>query len=175
MRERAGAERTQNSDNMKRTRHSPEQIVTKLHQAATELAGGKWTTYRAMGEAAVGTAARVGGLPSRACATHELPLRDARPQLDSLLSNEPSLREILHPRLPYCLGDVACAIRFEQARTVEDVLSRRTRALILDAAASIEAAPRVAALLARELGRDAAWECAQATAFTTLARGYLPS
>ncbi len=139
------------------------------------VAGGKWTTYRAMGEAAVGTAARVGGLPSRACATHELPLRDARLELDSLLSNEPSLREMLHPRLPYCLADVACAIRFEQARTVEDVLSRRTRALILDAAASIEAAPRVAALLARELGRDAAWECAQATAFTTLARGYLPS
>jgi glycerol-3-phosphate dehydrogenase len=59
------------------------------------------------------------------------------------------------------------------ARTVEDVLARRTRCLLLNAAASLEAAPRVAALLAAELGRDAAWQRRQAEDYTTLAKGYM--
>jgi glycerol-3-phosphate dehydrogenase len=60
------------------------------------------------------------------------------------------------------------------ARTLEDALSRRTRSLVLDARAAIEAAPHAARLLARELGRDQAWVAAQVKAFTALAHGYLP-
>jgi glycerol-3-phosphate dehydrogenase len=59
------------------------------------------------------------------------------------------------------------------ARSVEDVLARRTRALLLDARASIEAAPVAARLLARELHRDSAWEKAQIHAYSELARGYV--
>ncbi|MFN8641663.1 MAG: glycerol-3-phosphate dehydrogenase C-terminal domain-containing protein, partial [Candidatus Binatia bacterium] len=59
------------------------------------------------------------------------------------------------------------------ARTLDDVLARRTRSLLLDARASIEAAPRAAALVAAELGRDRAWADAQVREFTALARGYL--
>jgi glycerol-3-phosphate dehydrogenase len=59
------------------------------------------------------------------------------------------------------------------ARTVEDVLARRTRALLLDARASIEAAPRVAEILAAELGRDAPWREDQVRSYAELARGYL--
>jgi glycerol-3-phosphate dehydrogenase len=58
---------------------------------------------------------------------------------------------------------------------VEDVLARRTRALFLNAGAAIRMAPRVAALMARELGRDAAWEAAQVDAFRRTARGFLPA
>jgi len=68
---------------------------------------------------------------------------------------------------------VRWAARHEMARTVEDVLARRTRALLLDARASIEAAPMVAELLAAELGRDAAWQQAQAGDYSALAKGYL--
>ena len=60
------------------------------------------------------------------------------------------------------------------AQSVEDVLARRTRALLLDAAASIEAAPRVARLLAPELGRDDAWVAHQVASYSSLARNYLP-
>ena len=59
------------------------------------------------------------------------------------------------------------------ARTVEDVLARRTRALFLEARAAIDMAPRVAELLARELGRDEAWKRAQVETFRDLAKGYL--
>jgi glycerol-3-phosphate dehydrogenase len=65
------------------------------------------------------------------------------------------------------------AARFEMARTVEDVLARRTRALFLNARAAIAMAPRVADLLARELGRDQAWRDAQVEAFDEVAQGYL--
>ena len=67
------------------------------------------------------------------------------------------------------------AARHELARTVEDVLARRTRALFLNARAAIAMAPRVASLLAAELGRDAAWQSEQVRSFSDLARRYLPS
>ena len=59
------------------------------------------------------------------------------------------------------------------ALTVEDVLSRRTRALVLDAEAAIEAAPATASLLASELGKDVAWASSQVKEFEALAAGYL--
>jgi glycerol-3-phosphate dehydrogenase len=59
------------------------------------------------------------------------------------------------------------------ARTVDDVLARRSRALLLDARAALEAARAVAELMAVELGRDGAWVDAQTEEFSTLATGYL--
>jgi glycerol-3-phosphate dehydrogenase len=59
------------------------------------------------------------------------------------------------------------------ARTVEDVLARRTRALFLNARAAIAMAPRVADLLARELGRDERWQRGQVQAFQETAQNYL--
>jgi glycerol-3-phosphate dehydrogenase len=152
------------------------------------IAGGKWTTYRRMGEDTVTAAAQVAGLDDRPSVTGSLQLHgwqegaagdslqvygsDAA-KLQQLLTENPAWRELLHPALPYCEGEVVWGVRFERARTVEDLLARRTRALLLDARAGIAAAPRVAELMAQELGRDLAWQKAQVTAFTELARGYL--
>ena len=147
---------------------SPSGLVT--------ITGGKWTTYRRMAEDAVDRAVQVGGLALRPSVTHELALDDFTAAHRAALEQEnAALRAPLHPRLPYHLSDVVCAARHEMARTVEDVLSRRTRALLLDARGSMEAAPTVAALLTKELGRDASWEAQQVAAFTALARGYMPS
>jgi glycerol-3-phosphate dehydrogenase len=71
------------------------------------------------------------------------------------------------------VGEVVWAVRHEMARTVEDFLSRRTRSLLLDARASIEMAPRVAEVMAGELGYDMDWQQAQVAAYTELARKYL--
>jgi len=68
---------------------------------------------------------------------------------------------------------VIWAVRGEWARTVEDVLARRTRALLLDAKASVEIAPRVAEIMAEEMGRDAAWRRRQVEQYAALAEGYL--
>lgn len=153
------------------------------------IAGGKWTTYRRMGEDTVSAAAQVAGLDEHPSVTANLqihgwqeggdptdPLQvygSDRGKLEELLTENPAWRAALHPGLPYCLGEIVWGVRFEWARTVEDILARRTRALLLDARASIAVAPMVAGLMARELGRDRAWQEAQVAAFSELARGYL--
>lgn len=154
------------------------------------ITGGKWTTYRHMGEETINAAARVAGLPERESRTQELPLHgwstDAAPlealsvygadrqAVRDLAAAELELGKKLHPRLPYLRAEVVWAARQEMARTVEDVLSRRTRSLLLDARASIESAPAVAELLAAELGRDHDWTQRQVAEFAALATGYLP-
>ncbi|HEY1378648.1 MAG TPA: glycerol-3-phosphate dehydrogenase/oxidase, partial [Gemmataceae bacterium] len=128
------------------------------------ITGGKWTTYRAMAEDCVNVAAELAGLPRRPCVTPDRPIHGP----DATAGGES-----LHPALPYTAADVTRAVRAEMARTVEDVLARRTRALFLNARAAVEMAPRVAALMAAELGRDAAWEAEQVRLFADVARGYL--
>ncbi|HVP30712.1 MAG TPA: glycerol-3-phosphate dehydrogenase/oxidase [Myxococcota bacterium] len=158
------------------------------------LIGGKWTTYRKMAQDTVDDAASIAGLDDVPCRTERLDLHGfmARDDPDfpaedhwqaygsearavcALSSREPALAAPLHPRLPYQGVHVAWAVRHEMARTVEDVLSRRTRSLLLDARAALEAAPAVAKLVARELGRDALWEKEQLESFAALVKTYLP-
>ncbi len=152
------------------------------------ITGGKWTTYRSMAEACVDRAATLAGLPRRPCPTRELRLHGYHPDAASLgelavygsdaaavrklMDADPALAEQLHPDLPYRAAEVVWAARAEMARTVADVLARRTRALFLNATAVVEMAPRVAELLGRELGRDAAWAAGQVREFNELAKGY---
>lgn len=155
------------------------------------IVGGKWTTYRKMAEDTVDHAITLGGLADSPCITASLRLHGWRdpnapalpeglaaygsdaPVVEALMKSDLALARPIHPRLAYPLVAVVWAARHEQARTLEDVLSRRTRTLILDARAAIEAAPAVAALLARELGKDDAWADHQILEFTKLAEGYL--
>jgi glycerol-3-phosphate dehydrogenase len=93
--------------------------------------------------------------------------------LQALSSEDASLDALLHPRLPFRLREVIWAARYEMARTVEDVLARRTRALFMDARAAIEAAPVVASLLAEELQRNEEWKAKDLASFAELAKGYI--
>jgi len=138
------------------------------------IIGGKWTTYRQMAEETIDRAARVGDLPPIPCRTRAMPIPDRdRSVVDSRITEGGAWARPIHDRLACTRADVAWAARCEMARTVEDILSRRTRSLILDARAAMEAAPEVAAVLADELGRDASWRDAQLDAFRELAAGYL--
>ncbi|HET6965236.1 MAG TPA: glycerol-3-phosphate dehydrogenase/oxidase [Acidimicrobiales bacterium] len=92
-----------------------------------------------------------------------------------LCTGRPELARRLHPALPYLEAEVVWAARQEMAMTVNDVLARRTRALILDRAAAVEAAPRVAALLAEELSLDPAEQQRQVAEFVELVEGELAS
>ena len=95
------------------------------------------------------------------------------PAIQNLALNEAGLAERLHPDLPYTAAEVVWAAREEMARTVEDVLARRTRALFLNARAALAMAPRVAALLAREQRRDAVWQASEVDRFAAVAAGYV--
>jgi glycerol-3-phosphate dehydrogenase len=152
------------------------------------IAGGKWTTYRKMAEDAVDHAATLARLDERPCRTRALNVHghhaDAEqfgelavygadaPAIHALARETPELGKRLHPELPYVAAEAVWAARAEMARTVDDVLARRTRALCLNARAALEMAPTVAALLSGELGRDAAWQARQVREFAAVAKHY---
>jgi len=92
--------------------------------------------------------------------------------IQDLMRATPSLATPLHPALPYTGAEVVWAVRNEKARSVEDVLARRTRALFLNARAAEAMAPEVARLMAPELGWDARRIVRETDAFVSLAKGY---
>ena len=100
--------------------------------------------------------------------TDELPIRE-------LLREDPSLGELIHQSLPYIKAEIIWAMRNEMCVTVEDALARRTRALMLDAKAAMEAAPLVAGMMAKEMGKDEYWIKEQINNFNLIAGNYLPS
>ncbi len=124
------------------------------------VTGGKWTTWRSMAEHCVNTAAMLEHLPEKPCPTRNLNIHGFHRQaarfgplavygsdalhIQDLVHGEPALGAPLHPALPICGAEVVWAARFEMARTVEDALARRTRALFLNARAAIEMAPAAA-------------------------------
>ncbi|MFT5141575.1 MAG: glycerol-3-phosphate dehydrogenase [Rhodothermales bacterium] len=169
---------------------SRDHTVMISHSGLVTLTGGKWTTYRKMGEDVIDQASLVAGLDDRPSITQTLRLHgwvkhseersgelaeygsDA-PLIERIMRDDPALAEPLHPTLPYVGAEIVWAARHEMARTVEDALSRRTRALLLGARASSEIAPKVAALMAAELGRSKSWQKAQVAEYQLLASGYL--
>ncbi|HXR35974.1 MAG TPA: FAD-dependent oxidoreductase, partial [Candidatus Binataceae bacterium] len=157
------------------------------------VCGGKWTTYRHMAEDCVDQAATLAQLPEKPCVTHHLRIhgfpeatREHAAQefgslavygsdvyeIRKLIDTDPRLSEPLHAALPYVKAEVVWAARHEMARTVEDTLARRTRALFLNARAALDMAPAVADLMASELGWDEVTQAKQLAAFREVASNF---
>jgi len=133
---------------------SREHTVEVSGSGLLTIAGGKWTTYRHMAEDAVDHAIVLGRLEEHDCVTRHLPIHNPGGHDDN----------------------AGWYARNEMARTVEDVLARRTRLLFLDVRAALARAPEVARELAQELGRDEAWQRSQLAAFEKTAAHYrIPS
>ncbi|MES2575878.1 MAG: glycerol-3-phosphate dehydrogenase/oxidase [Bacteroidota bacterium] len=155
------------------------------------ITGGKWTTYRKMAEELIDKAISLHNLPKSICKTEHLPIHGNKPTTDSdrenhlyiygtdipeifkLQENEPELKEKLHPDYDYTLAEVVWAIRYEMARTIDDILARRVRLLFLDARVAIACSEKVGELLAKELGYNATWKDNQIADFKALANGFL--
>ncbi len=170
---------------------SRDHTIEISHSGLITIAGGKWTTYRNMAEDCVDHAITIGDLEERPCVTRALRIHGALDDAErfgdlswygadatavqALIASRDDYEARLHPDLPYRAGEVVWAAQHEMARTVDDYLSRRSRATFLNARAGMAMAPAVAKLLAEILGRDAAWAGAQVKAYRDLARGYLVS
>ncbi|OGN64522.1 MAG: FAD-dependent oxidoreductase, partial [Chlamydiae bacterium RIFCSPHIGHO2_12_FULL_49_9] len=164
-------------------------VISISKSGLITITGGKWTTYRKMAESVIDKAIALKGLTPLPCRTRHLPLhgfkRGRHPvndwiaygtdtaRLETLIQERPDLGHLLHPRLPYLPVEVIWAVREEMARTLEDVLARRTRSLFLDAKAALEIAPKVAALMAHELGKNKHWIDSQIEQFKKTANCYL--
>jgi glycerol-3-phosphate dehydrogenase len=168
---------------------SRDHVIDIDRSGLVTICGGKWTTYRHMAEDCVNQAATLAQLPEKPCETHHLHIHgfhadtkefgslgvygsDAR-KMRQLISWDFTLGEKLHAALPYIKAEVVWAVRHEMARTVEDVLARRTRALFLNARAALEMAPAVADLMASELGWDESTRAKQLAAFRDVASNYV--
>ncbi len=138
------------------------------------IAGGKWTTYRHMAEDCVNVIAERFGLKKIPSQTHSQTLC-ASQQYRTNLQTQSNTEQPLCVELAITKTDFVSAVRYEFARTVEDMLARRTRALFLNAAAAMKLAPMAAEVLSQELDRDEAWKQAQVADFRELALKYLPS
>jgi glycerol-3-phosphate dehydrogenase len=147
--------------------------VQRSERGVITVTGGKLTTYREMAEDAVDEVLEVLGRRER-CVTKKLRLVGAdgyrdhgptsadahlgdrygtlRAEVDALVAERPSLGEVITPGLPYLKAEVVHSARTEMVRSVDDVLSRRTRARLLDRDLAVAAAPEVGRLLADELG-----------------------
>jgi glycerol-3-phosphate dehydrogenase len=148
---------------------SREHTVVISRSGLVTVTGGKWTTYRAMAEDVLEECFGHRLLPRRdAGATAHLPLAGALEGSGIPVSAPPGLhlygtdaatigalpgadRE-LAPGFTEAM--VRFAVRHEFARSVEDVLARRSRLLFLDAALAAALAKDVAAILAQELGEN---------------------
>jgi glycerol-3-phosphate dehydrogenase len=166
---------------------SRDHTISVSKSGLVTMAGGKWTTYRHMAEDLINTAEALGALDGRRCITKHLNIHgyhqhaDQFGELAHYGSDASEVRRLLkkdgndatvHPRLALTRGEVRWAARLEMARTVDDVLSRRSRSLLFDAKAASESAPVVAEILAEELSRKPEWAAEQVTNFQAMARNY---
>ncbi|WP_199535534.1 glycerol-3-phosphate dehydrogenase/oxidase [Rhodohalobacter sp. SW132] len=153
------------------------------------VTGGKWTTFRKMGQDTVNEVIKIGSLPKTKSTSEDLKIHGASDNVDfqnphyfygtdqekieALIREKPELGEKLHPEYPFRKAEAVWAARNEMARTIEDFLARRIRILFLDARSAIDMAPQVAELMQNELKRDEQWKINQIKEFMKLANRYL--
>jgi glycerol-3-phosphate dehydrogenase len=164
--------------------------VTVSPSGLITIVGGKWTSYRRMAEDAVNEAIKTGQLPGKMCVTSSMRIHGfddtiqagANPcspygsdllNLDKIENESEDFKGFLSDKLEIKKSQIIWAVREEMARTLEDTLARRTRALFLDARESMRIAPEAAQLMAKELGRGEDWITSQLKEFNELAKGYL--
>ena len=160
---------------------SPSEMVT--------ITGGKWTTYRVMAEETVDLAVKTKGLAFKECQTRNLKIHGYKENPDrsnwiyvygsdqdeilKLQKENPAYEKKLHKDFDFTVAEVVWAVRKEMARTIDDVLARRVRALYLDAKASVTMAPKVGEIMATELGCDQLWIDEQVKNFNSIAENYI--
>ncbi len=164
----------------------------KIYEADSGLltiTGGKWTTYRVMAEEIVDRAIKTGKLEQKACVTYNMKLHGYKKDVDrsqwdyvygsdvaeieKIIAEDPANGELIAEGFTFKPAHIIYAVRAEQAQKLEDVLARRVRMLFLDARKAIEIAPKVASIMAKELGKDEAWQASEVEEFTQLANGYI--
>ncbi len=162
---------------------SRKHTIYKSKRGVYHLLGGKWTTYRKMGEDVLDLIESTGQLKLEPSKTEELrifgyksnvswsdPLHFYGSENEHVMSM--GSNKALSPLLPLTEAQIIYAIRYEMALNIEDVLSRRTRCLLLNAKECISIAPEVARIMRSELNAEENWEQEQIKLFLDLAKNH---
>lgn len=152
------------------------------------IAGGKYTTYRKMAEKTLLKAIEKNLIPNYPSTTEDLKLHGYLKKEEAIkipepfraygsdfeiLKNMEGFNKKIHENLDLNEAQIAFAIEFEQAKTIDDVLARRTRSLPLNPQAAIEAAPRVAEIMMKKLNKSEEWKNEQIKNFLEISKKYL--
>jgi glycerol-3-phosphate dehydrogenase len=153
------------------------------------MIGGKWTTFRRMAQDMIDKVEKTKGWARTKTVTKNLKLHgyqqaidlndplyfygSDKEQLIDMMEKDSETKQLLSSRLNIYAAQVIWAVRYEMARTVEDFLSRRVRALLLDAREAMLVAPKVATVMAAEMGKDVEWEKEQVKEFEKVASKYI--
>jgi glycerol-3-phosphate dehydrogenase len=152
------------------------------------IVGGKWTTYRMMAEETLDRAIKAGFLEKRKCTTSGFKLGSVREnnsgsrlhiygehaqEIEKMIVDDPASGEPLDTRLPYTRAELRWICRNEMAVTLEDLLARRTRALILNARASADICTEVAGIMAEEMGFSPEWQASEIKSYMETVENYI--
>jgi len=177
------------TDNPSATREvSRRHKITLAPSGLLSIVGGKWTSYRRMAEETLDKAIKTGILENRKCTTKSYCFYsvgnnlksqrlkiygDRASEIEKIIEEDPSQGDLLNQRLPYTRAEITWISRNEMPVKLEDILARRTRALFLDARASMDIAPEVAGIMAQEMGFDEEWKATQLHEYKQLIANYL--
>lgn len=155
---------------------SREHTIIKNESGLISIFGGKWTTYRKMAETLTNVVIQQGHFENKPCITKTLSISNVankKTLIASYIQKNPGLATLIHPNYHFTKADILFSINHEMAQNVDDILSRRTRLLFIDAKAAIDVAPLIISILAESLQKNKEWEEAQLKSFTKKAVSYL--
>ena len=178
-----------NSDKPSSTKEvSRRHKITLSPSGLLSIVGGKWTTYRRMAEETLDKAISAGLLRKEKCITKNLKLLkgdnlnlanrlhiygEGAAEIEKLIGQNPALGLPMIAGLPYTKAEILWICRNEMPVTVEDVLSRRTRALLLNARASAAISAEVAFIMGKEFGYDLKWQNSQVEMYDKILGNYI--
>jgi len=152
------------------------------------ITGGKWTTYRKMGEDVINQAALVAGLEEKPSLTRTFRIHGWLKNLDKhdprhvygsdgvairkMEKEKPKLAQKVSNKFSYSLAEILWMLENEMTITLEDLMARRTRMLFLDADESIRIAPELVKLMATHLKKGRRWQKDQLEKFINMAQIY---
>ena len=164
-------------------------IIRVSESGLITITGGKWTTYRKMAQDVIDLLAKRYSLKIAKSKTEHYRIHGYKEKIDlkspfyfygsderkmlALVKEDAQFGEVLSEKLNIIKAQVVWSVRMEMARTIEDFLARRTRALFLDARESLRMAPVVAEIMAKELHRDEVWKNKQLTDYSDVAKNYI--
>ena len=177
----------QQGDSMQTKEVSRHHKVNVSTSGLISVLGGKWTTYRKIGEDTIDTAVLVGGLREEKCKTKKLLLHgyDEDTHIDDplhvygsdrkkiLSMGTPEDNESMSNKFYITKNLVLWAVKHEMSIHIEDVLARRVRCLFLDAKETLKIAPKVARIMASALQKDDQWISKELNKFNTITQNYI--
>lgn len=137
--------------------------VVKSKAGLFSVLGGKWTTFRKMGEDAVDKIIESNILPYKKSTSEEINIYNGTPNIEA---------QHIHENLPYTWEELKFYIEKEMVLHAEDLLCRRTRCILLDKAATLQILKKSIELIAEFYGHDDAWKKEEQERFLTIADAY---